>query len=84
MAVNVLNFLAWHGMAWHGMAFFCAHPVYFFSSHFFFSLSLPETDLGSGVTKEASPPPPHYGTRLHFYRDNVPAPYSLVDSTATL
>ena len=34
----------------------------------------------SGVTKRALLPPPHYGTRLRFYREKTSALSSLVDS----
>ena len=37
------------------------------------------TYLRSVVTKQALLPPPHYGTRLHFYRENNSALSSLVD-----
>ena len=50
------------------------------SSHFLSaSPSLDVTQI-PGVTKHALLPPPHYGTRLRFYREETPAISSHVDS----
>ena len=60
-----------------------AHPVYYLRT-FNIPFSLPRRNSGLGqfrsrVSKHALLSPPHYGTCLHFYREETPALSSLVD-----
>ena len=55
------------------------HPAYYRRAFLSPSHCLDATQI-RGVTEQPLLPPPHYGTRLHFYCENIPSLFSLVDS----
>ena len=63
--------------------FFFKYPFYSLRTFLYPSPSLDVIQV-QGLFKQTLPPPPHYGTRLHFYPEKTPAIiYSGVFSSST-